>query len=83
MITNKIEEMTEELIFVGYTNGSQVLYASSDKHGGEGVFYNSTDGGCYIPLYMLKAHAHRIEATSIYGVTLDQISNAKAESESP
>lgn len=75
--------MTEELIFVGYTNGNQILYASSDQHGGEGSFYKSTEGDCYIPLYMLKTHTHRIESTSIGGVTLDQINATKCESKAP
>lgn len=50
-----------ELVHVGYTNGDQVKYAKL----GEGAFYPDTSGDCYIPLYMLKSHEHRIETTSI------------------
>lgn len=49
-----------ELIFVGYTNGSQIKYAEEC----EGAFYPNTYNECYIPLYMLKTHQHRIESTS-------------------
>lgn len=58
-----------ELVFVGYTNGHQIKYARED----EGVFYPDTDNECYIPLYMLKTHLHRIESTSDFNVTLEEI----------
>ena len=61
--------MSDELIFVGYTNGHQVAYAKES----EGVFYPDTDNECYIPLYMLKTHAHRIESTSGGQVTFEQV----------
>lgn len=51
----------KELIHVGFTNGDQVKYAKAE----EGSFYPDTSGNCYIPLYMLKSHEHRIETTSI------------------
>ena len=51
----------KELLHVGFTNGSQVEYAKTE----EGSFYPDTSGNCYIPLYMLKSHEHRIEITSI------------------
>jgi hypothetical protein len=51
----------KELIHVGFTNGYQVKYAKDE----EGAFYPDTSGDCYIPLYMLKSHEHRIETTSI------------------
>jgi cell division GTPase FtsZ len=51
----------KELIHVGFTNGDQVKYAKAE----EGAFYPDTSGNCYIPLYMLKSHEHRIETTSI------------------
>lgn len=62
--------MKDDLIFVGYTNGYQILYASES---GEGSFYNDTENECYIPLYMLKSHAHRIETTTGGNITLDDI----------
>ena len=51
----------KELIHVGFTNGDQVKCAKVE----EGAFYPDTSGNCYIPLYMLKSHEHRIETTSI------------------
>lgn len=51
----------KDLLHVGFTNGSQIKYAKVE----EGSFYPNTDGDCYIPLYMLKSHEHRIETTSI------------------
>ena len=50
-----------ELVHVGFTNGDQITYAKTE----EGSFYPDTAGDCYIPLYMLKSHEHRIETTSI------------------
>ena len=70
-------EQTEELIFVGYTNGYQILYATED-HGGEGMFYATTEHDCYIPLYMLKSHAHRLQTTSNMEVTLDMVKGQAA-----
>lgn len=58
-----------DLVFVGYTNGHQLKYAKED----EGVFYPDTDNECYIPLYMLKTHWHRIESTSDFNVTHEEI----------
>lgn len=71
------ERLHENLIFVGYTNGCQILYASDDKRGGEGSFYKTTDHDCFIPLYMLKTHQHRIQSTSKMMVTLDMIQEAR------
>lgn len=50
--------MTEQnkLIHVGYTNQYQVGYAKDDQ----GAFYPDTDNDCYIPLYMLATHVHRL-----------------------
>ena len=56
-----------KLIFVGYTNGHLISYASEPD--GEGCFYSNTNNECYIPLYMLKTHHHRIESTSNGEVT--------------
>ncbi len=55
------ELAAKELLHVGFTNGDQIKYAKTD----EGSFYPDTDGNCYIPLYMLKIHEHRIETTSV------------------
>lgn len=68
--------MQDELIFVGYTNGNQILYAT-EAEGGEGSFYSSTDNDCYIPLYMLKSHAHRLQNTSNMNVTLEKLKKAQ------
>nr|WP_136252915.1 hypothetical protein [Ningiella ruwaisensis] len=47
----------KELFFVGYTNPNQIEYAKED----EGTFYSNTDNNCYIPLFMLNVHKHRLE----------------------
>lgn len=57
-----------ELVHVGFTNGDQITYAKTE----EGAFYPDTDGDCYIPLYMLKSHEHRIETTSIEQLRKEQ-----------
>ena len=49
----------KQLIHVGYTNGNQIYYAKNDE---SGSFYPDTENECYIPLYMLEVHLHRIEA---------------------
>jgi len=73
------EELQEELIFVGYTNGYQILYGA-ESQGGEGLFYSDTENECYIPLYMLKTHAHRLQTTTNMSVTLERVREAqKAE----
>ena len=65
-------ELYEDLIFVGYTNGYQILYAT-ESEGGEGSFYSDTSNECWIPLYMLKRHANRLETTAGMNVTLGRI----------
>lgn len=72
----KTEELHKELVFVGYTNGAQVLYAANENQGGEGMFYTTSDHECLIPLYMLKTHTHRLENGST-GVTLEMIKAAQ------
>lgn len=66
---NKTENIHDHLIFVGYTNGDQILYAAEN----EGCMYSDTENDCFIPLYMLKTHAHRLESTSQMRVTLDTV----------
>ena len=66
----------QELFFVGYTNGAQVLYASKD----EGSFYKDTESDCYIPLYMLKTHEHRLEGNLTSGLNFEEILNARKDS---
>lgn len=61
-----------ETCHVGFTNGHQISYANEDN-GGEGAFYFNTENECYIPLYMLKAHLHRIESTSCGNVTAEEL----------
>ncbi|NCP63188.1 MAG: hypothetical protein GW763_11330 [Paraglaciecola sp.] len=60
----RIAELEKELgqrlhHFVGYTNGNQISYAKEE----EGSFYPDTDNDCYIPLYMLDVHLHRLGGT--------------------
>lgn len=63
------KELTnKDLLHVGFTNGAQIKYAKDE----EGAFYHDTDGDCYIPLYMLKSHEHRIETTSIEQLRKEQ-----------
>lgn len=71
------EQLHDELIFVGYTNGAQILYANDIKSGGEGAFFRDTEHNCIIPLYMLKTHWHRLESTTNGSVTLDMIREAQ------
>lgn len=71
------ETKQDSLIFVGYTNGAQILYASDSKQEGEGAFYKDTEHNCCIPLYMLKTHEHRLETTTNGSVTLERIKEAQ------
>ena len=65
------EHKKEGLCFIGFTNGTQISYAMESD--GEGVFYNDSKNECYIPVYMLKSHLHRIETTSGGAVTAESI----------
>lgn len=47
-----------ELIHVGFTNEHQVTYVTEQKE--DGAFYPDSDNECYIPLYMLNVHSHRV-----------------------
>lgn len=67
------EELHDELIFVGYTNGYQILYGVDSP----GSFYPDTDNGTIIPLYMLKTHAHRIQSTTNMTVSLEAIKEVR------
>ena len=73
------DKIKSDLIFVGYTNGYQILNAKPEN-GGEGSIYSDTAGDSYIPIYMLRSHAHRIETTSDMNITLDMIEEKEAES---
>mgnify|MGYP003121737290 CR=1 FL=1 len=69
----RVEELEKsiknnELVHVGFTNGDQIKYANVE----EGSFYPDTSGYCFIPLYMLKSHEHRIETTSIEQLRKEQ-----------
>lgn len=67
----KGELRQEKLIHIGFTNESQVQYVTEDKE--EGAFYPNSDHGCYIPVYMLNVHAHRVGPDSkIYCTQLEQ-----------
>ena len=71
------DELQDDLIFVGYTNGAQVLYANDVDFGSQGAFFKTSDHNSIIPLYMLKTHAHRLETTTEREVTLDRIKAAQ------
>lgn len=62
------ELANKDLLHVGFTNGAQIKYAKVE----EGAFYPDTEGDCYIPLYMLKSHEHRIETTSFEQLRKEQ-----------
>lgn len=62
------ELANKELLHVGFTNGDQIKNGVVE----EGSFYPDTKGCCYIPLYMLKSHEHRIETTSIEQLRKEQ-----------
>jgi len=49
-------QQMQKLIHVGYTNPNQIGYAKEES----GSFYPGTENECYIPLYMLKIHEHRL-----------------------
>lgn len=67
----KSELRQEKLIHIGFTNESQIQYVTEDKE--EGAFYPNSDHGCYIPVYMLNVHAHRVGSESkIYCTQLEQ-----------
>lgn len=71
------ENIHDDLIFVGYTNGMQIIYANDTQDGGEGYFYKDNDCNCCIPLYMLKTHWHRLESTSNNEVNLERLQAAQ------
>lgn len=71
------KELQDDLIFVGYTNGAQVLYANDSNFGSQGAFFKTSDHNSIIPLYMLKTHAHRLETTTEREVTLERIKAAQ------
>ena len=67
----KSELKQKDLIHIGFTNKSQVKYVAEDKE--EGAFYPNSDNGCYIPVYMLNVHAHRVgQDSKIYCTQLEQ-----------
>lgn len=47
-----------KLIHVGFTNEHQVTSVTEQQL--DGYFYPNSDNECYIPLYMLNVHAHRV-----------------------
>lgn len=72
------QELHDELIFVGFTNGHQIFYANSIDCQ-EGTFYGTSENDTCIPLYMLKTHWHRIQTTSGMQVTLEMIKDARKQ----
>lgn len=71
LAAENIELRQRKLIHIGFTNESQVQYVTEDKE--EGAFYPNSDHGCYIPVYMLNVHAHRVGPDSkIYCTHLEQ-----------
>lgn len=47
-----------ELVHVGFTNEHQVTSVTEQQL--DGYFYHNSDNECYIPLYMLNIHSHRV-----------------------
>lgn len=62
----------KDICFVGFTNGYQLSHAT-EREGGEGAFYSDSSNDCYIPLYILKSHLHRVETTTDGNVTPESI----------
>ena len=73
------ENIHDDLIFVGYTNGFQILYATERDSDASGQFYGNTEGECIIPLYMLKTHWHRIQGSTNGSVTMEDIKKAQLQ----
>ena len=71
------KELHDELIFVGYTNGPQILYAADDTYGEQGAFFKTSEDNCIIPLYMLRTHEHRLSTTSSGEVDLYRVTEAQ------
>lgn len=61
---------SNETCHVGFTNGANLKLLHET---GYGAMYSDTKQECYIPIYMLKAHLHRIETTSGGNVTADSV----------
>ncbi|MGL4893776.1 MAG: hypothetical protein ACRC47_02880 [Shewanella sp.] len=53
-------DTNQELKFVGFTSGANINLLNGT---GYGAMYSDTKQNCYIPLYMLKQHEHRVELT--------------------
>ena len=66
-----MSDIHDELVFVGYTSGANIKLLHETDYG---AMYSDTKVNCYIPLYMLKSHLHRIETTGG-----DKITTAKLE----
>jgi hypothetical protein len=71
-----LKSVDNDLIFVGFTNGAQILYANDSE--GEGSFYRTSEHNCIIPLYMLGCHVNRIETTTDGSVNLGMIIEARS-----
>lgn len=56
--------------FIGFTNGANLKLLHET---GYGAVYSDTKQECFIPLYMLKSHLHRIETTSGGKVTANSL----------
>ena len=53
----------QKLVHIGFTNDHQVRYATEEKS--EAAFYPDSDNECYIPVYMLDIHDHRVGSESV------------------
>lgn len=60
-LSNDLQQ--QKLIHIGFTNEHQVIYATEDKT--EAAFYPDSDNECYIPVYMLAVHTHRVGFDSV------------------
>jgi hypothetical protein len=58
--TETTSNIKGEYLHVGFTNGANIKLLQETDYG---AMYSNTNQNCYIPLYMLKDHLHRIETT--------------------
>ena len=62
--------LNNETFHVGFTNGANLKLLHEI---GYGAMYSDTKQNCYIPIYMLRSHLHRLETTSNGSVKSEDI----------
>lgn len=65
-----LSNLNDEACHVGFTNGANLKLLHET---GYGAIYSDTKQDCYIPIYMLRSHLHRVETTSNGGVKAEDI----------